>query len=82
MPSASHSTNKASAAKGSRRAKAAPAVPDAGALTDALADLPPRVRVHDLARRAGLNSKETIAALSAAGIDVGSASSAVDREVA
>ncbi len=51
-------------------------------LAAALADLPQRVRVHDLARRAGLNSKEAIAALAGAGVQVGSASSSVDREVA
>jgi ribonuclease E len=52
------------------------------ALTEALADLPPRVRVHDLARRAGLSSKQAIDALAAAGVSVGSASSSIDRDVA
>jgi ribonuclease E len=52
------------------------------ALAAALAGLPQRVRVHDLARRAGLNSKQAIAALAEAGVEVGSASSSIDREVA
>ncbi|OJV31341.1 MAG: hypothetical protein BGO26_01915 [Actinobacteria bacterium 69-20] len=51
-------------------------------MTEALADLPPRVRVHDLARRAGLSSKQAIDALAAAGVPVGSASSSIDRDVA
>jgi ribonuclease E len=51
-------------------------------LDAALDGLPAKVRVHDLARRAGIGSKEMIAALAGAGVSVGSASSSVDRETA
>ena len=51
-------------------------------LSTALADLPAKVRVHDLAKRAGTGSKEIIAGLALAGVSVGSASSSVDRDVA
>ncbi|SDO22931.1 ribonuclease E [Nakamurella panacisegetis] len=46
-------------------------------LDQALADLPTKLRVHELAKRAGLTSKEVIAGLAAAGVTVGSASSSV-----
>ncbi len=42
-----------------------------------MADLPAKLRVHELAKRAGLSSKEIIAALAAAGVPVSSAASSV-----
>ena len=47
------------------------------ALELALADLPVKLRVHELAKRAGVPSKEVIAGLAAAGVTVGSAASSV-----
>ncbi len=52
------------------------------ALTEALADLPPKPRVHELAKRSGLSSKELIAALAERGVSAKAASSSVDRGVA
>ncbi len=46
-------------------------------LDQALADLPAKLRVHELAKRAGLTSKEIIAALASAGVPVSSAASSV-----
>ncbi|MGI8590818.1 MAG: translation initiation factor IF-2 N-terminal domain-containing protein [Nakamurella sp.] len=46
-------------------------------LERALADLPAKLRVHELAKRAGLGSKEVIAALAEAGVVVSSAASSV-----
>jgi len=46
-------------------------------LEQALTDLPPKLRVHELAKRAGIGSKEVIAALAAAGVTVASAASSV-----
>jgi ribonuclease E len=51
-------------------------------LDAALDGLPAKVRVHDLAKRAGIGSKEMISALAGAGVSVGSASSSVDRDTA
>ena len=51
-------------------------------LSAALADLPARPRVHELAKRAGRSSREVIAALAERGAPVGSASSAVDAVTA
>jgi ribonuclease E len=51
-------------------------------LATALADLPPKIRVHELAKRAGVGSKEMIAALAAAGFTVRSASSSLERDAA
>ncbi len=52
------------------------------ALTEALIDLPPKPRVHELAKRSGLSSKELIAALAERGVAAKAASSSVDRDVA
>ncbi|WP_029135649.1 translation initiation factor IF-2 N-terminal domain-containing protein [Nakamurella lactea] len=52
------------------------------ALADALNDLPAKPRVHELAKRSGLSSKELVAALAERGIEVKSASSSVDRDAA
>ena len=52
------------------------------ALTQALADLPPKPRVHELAKRTGLSSKELIAALAERGVAAKAASSSVDRAAA
>lgn len=46
-------------------------------LETALAELPAKLRVHELAKRAQLSSKDTIAALAALGIAVSSAASSV-----
>lgn len=51
-------------------------------LAAATADLPARVRVHEIARRTGSTSKDVIAALAKNGVTATSASSSVDREVA
>ncbi|MTD13132.1 Rne/Rng family ribonuclease [Nakamurella sp. YIM 132087] len=52
-------------------------------LAQALDGLPARLRVHELAKRAGLTSKETLARLAAAhDVSVPSAQSSVDRDVA
>ena len=52
------------------------------ALSAALADLPARPRVHQLAKRSGRSSREVLAALAERGVPVASASSAVDQTVA
>ncbi|MDQ6658696.1 MAG: translation initiation factor IF-2 N-terminal domain-containing protein, partial [Actinomycetota bacterium] len=52
------------------------------ALTEALADLPAKPRVHELAKRSGLSSKELIAALAERGIQARAASSSVDHDAA
>ncbi len=49
-------------------------------LATALADLPARSRIHELAKRAGLTSKEILAGCAAAGITAGSASSALSAQ--
>ncbi len=49
----------------------------AAPLERTLADLPAKLRVHELAKRAGLGSKEVIAALAEAGVVVSSAASSV-----
>jgi len=46
-------------------------------LEQALTDLPAKLRVHELAKRAGLGSKEVIAALAAGGVTATSAASSV-----
>jgi ribonuclease E len=46
-------------------------------LAQALADLPVKLRVHELAKRAGVTSKDVILALAAVGVVVGSAASSV-----
>ena len=51
-------------------------------LTDLITALPARIRVHELAKRAGRSSKEALAALAELGTPVSSASSAVTAEVA
>ncbi|RIJ77117.1 Rne/Rng family ribonuclease [Nakamurella silvestris] len=51
-------------------------------LTAAAADLPPKLRVHELAKRAGLTSKEVLAALAAQGVVIGSSASSVTAETA
>ncbi len=52
------------------------------ALTEALADLPAKPRVHELAKRSGLSSKELIAVLAERGIQARAASSSVDHDAA
>ncbi|MGI8415808.1 MAG: translation initiation factor IF-2 N-terminal domain-containing protein [Nakamurella sp.] len=52
------------------------------ALTEALVDLPAKPRVHELAKRSGLSSKELIAALAERGIQARAASSSVDHDAA
>ncbi|WP_353650720.1 translation initiation factor IF-2 N-terminal domain-containing protein [Nakamurella sp. A5-74] len=52
------------------------------ALEQALAALPAKPRVHELAKRTGLSSKEIIAALVERGVVVKAASSSVDHAVA
>ena len=52
------------------------------ALEQALAALPAKPRVHELAKRSGLSSKEIIAALVERGVVVKAASSSVDHAVA
>ncbi|MEJ7647861.1 MAG: translation initiation factor IF-2 N-terminal domain-containing protein [Nakamurella sp.] len=52
------------------------------ALEQALAALPAKPRVHELAKRSGLSSKEIIAALVERGVAVKAASSSVDHAVA
>ena len=49
-------------------------------LEQALVDLPAKLRVHELAKRAGLTSKEVLAALSAAGVKAASAASSVSAD--
>ncbi len=51
-------------------------------LTDLIAALPARIRVHELAKRAGRSSKEVLAALAELGTPASSASSTVTAEVA
>ena len=51
-------------------------------LTDLITALPARIRVHELAKRAGRSSKEALAALAELGTPASSASSAVTAEVA
>ncbi len=46
-------------------------------LEQALSDLPAKLRVHELAKRAGVSSKQIIAGLAAAGVPVSSAASSV-----
>ncbi|MET3803863.1 ribonuclease E [Nakamurella sp. UYEF19] len=53
------------------------ASPTVVSLEQALVDLPAKLRVHELAKRAGLASKDLIAALAAAGVVVSSAASSV-----
>ena len=49
-------------------------------LEQALTELPAKLRVHELAKRAGLTSKEVLAALSAAGVKASSAASSVGAD--
>ncbi|GGL84804.1 translation initiation factor IF-2 N-terminal domain-containing protein [Nakamurella endophytica] len=53
---------------------------DVHTLETALADLPARTRVHELARRAGTTSKQVLARLAELGIPAASASSSVPAE--
>ena len=49
-------------------------------LEQALTELPAKLRVHELAKRAGLTSREVLAALSAAGVKAASAASSVSAD--
>ncbi len=51
-------------------------------LETALADLPAKLRVHELAKRLGATSKQMLAALNERGLPISSASASVPREVA
>lgn len=51
-------------------------------LESALAGLPAKLRVHELAKRAGISSKQAIAALADLGVTVTAASSSVDSAAA
>ncbi|MBM9468069.1 ribonuclease E/G [Nakamurella leprariae] len=73
MPRSTHPTTSSETPSGA---------PDVGALTAALDALPARPRVHQLAKLAGLTSKQVQALLTEQGHAAGSAQSAVDRDVA
>ncbi|NNG36559.1 translation initiation factor IF-2 N-terminal domain-containing protein [Nakamurella aerolata] len=80
--SAGRQTPAADTVPGSAPEGAPEAAPAGNSAADPAADLPARPRVHELAKRTGLSSKELISALADRGVTVKAANSTVDRAVA